>query len=94
MIEDSKYHKDGQYWISPYNFIPEVTDKLDLPEKVEIHDATLRDGEQTPGLSFLSKRKLPSLISWMKSASIESRQECQRFRLKTSKRSSRYPLSV
>ncbi len=58
MIEDSKYHKDGQYWISPYNFIPEVTDKLDLPEKVEIHDATLRDGEQTPGLVFSVEEKV------------------------------------
>ena len=58
MIEDSKYHKDGQYWISPYNFIPEVTDKLDLPEKVEIHDATLRDGEQTPGLVFSIEEKV------------------------------------
>ena len=25
---------------------------MDLPEKVEIHDATLRDGEQTPGVVF------------------------------------------
>lgn len=58
MIEESKYHKDGQYWISPYNFIPEVTGKLDLPEKVEIHDATLRDGEQTPGLVFSVEEKV------------------------------------
>ncbi len=58
MTEESKYHKDGQYWISPYNFIPEVTGALDLPEKVEIHDATLRDGEQTPGLVFSVEEKV------------------------------------
>ena len=58
MTEESKYHKDGQYWISPYNFIPEVTGTLDLPEKVEIHDATLRDGEQTPGLVFSVEEKV------------------------------------
>lgn len=58
MTEESKYHKDGQYWISPYNFIPKVTGTLDLPEKVEIHDATLRDGEQTPGLVFSVEEKV------------------------------------
>ncbi len=44
--------KDGNWWVSPYNFIPEVRDTLELPAKVEIHDATLRDGEQTPGVVF------------------------------------------
>jgi len=44
--------EDGKFWVSPYNFVPEVRNALDLPEKVEIHDATLRDGEQTPGVVF------------------------------------------
>lgn len=44
--------EDGKWWVSPYNFIPEVRDTLQLPPKVEIHDATLRDGEQTPGVVF------------------------------------------
>ncbi|WP_322990939.1 hypothetical protein [Hoeflea sp.] len=38
--------------MSPYNFVPEVRNSLELPSKVEIHDATLRDGEQTPGVVF------------------------------------------
>ncbi|NNE86730.1 MAG: 2-isopropylmalate synthase, partial [Silicimonas sp.] len=46
------FHEEGKYWVSPYNFVPEVRETLDLPEKVEIHDATLRDGEQTPGVVF------------------------------------------
>lgn len=46
------YHEDGKWWVSPYNFVPEVRQALDLPAKVEIHDATLRDGEQTPGVVF------------------------------------------
>ncbi|WP_380053106.1 2-isopropylmalate synthase [Falsihalocynthiibacter sp. SS001] len=46
------HFKDGQWWVSPYNFIPEVREKLLLPPKVQIHDATLRDGEQTPGVVF------------------------------------------
>lgn len=42
--------KDNQWWVSPYNFEPDVRASFALPEKVEIHDATLRDGEQTPGV--------------------------------------------
>lgn len=43
---------DGKFWVSPYNFKADVRSGLQLPEKVEIHDATLRDGEQTPGVVF------------------------------------------
>jgi isopropylmalate/homocitrate/citramalate synthase len=43
---------DGKWWVSPYNFKADVRSGLQLPEKVEIHDATLRDGEQTPGVVF------------------------------------------
>jgi len=45
-----KYYRENQWWVSPYNYAPEVRAKFDLPEKVSIHDATLRDGEQTPGV--------------------------------------------
>ena len=44
--------EDGKWWVSPYNFEADVRGDLNLPEKVEIHDATLRDGEQTPGVVF------------------------------------------
>lgn len=47
-----EHFEDEKYWVSPYNFVPEVRETLDLPPKVEIHDATLRDGEQTPGVVF------------------------------------------
>ena len=46
------HFEDGKWWVSPYNFVPEVREALTLPPKVEIHDATLRDGEQTPGVVF------------------------------------------
>jgi len=49
---ESQYHKEDQWWVSPYNYVPEVAGELQLPEKVTIHDATLRDGEQTPGVVF------------------------------------------
>src|SRR2546430_13499150 len=47
-----KYFKENQWWVSPYNFIPEVASTFQLPKSVAIHDATLRDGEQTPGVVF------------------------------------------
>ena len=46
------YLENDKWWVSPYNFESTVRDGLNLPEKVEIHDATLRDGEQTPGVVF------------------------------------------
>ena len=46
------YFRENQWWVSPYNFIPEVRNNFQLPAKVAIHDATLRDGEQTPGVVF------------------------------------------
>ena len=46
------YYVENQWWVSPYNCIPEVRSKMDLPQRVQIHDATLRDGEQTPGVVF------------------------------------------
>ena len=47
-----KYYRENEWWVSPYNFVPEVRDTFQLPAKVSIHDATLRDGEQTPGVVF------------------------------------------
>src|SRR5580698_7087933 len=53
-----KYYRENEWWVSPYNFVPEVRATFDLPEKVSIHDATLRDGEQTPGIVFSIKDKI------------------------------------
>lgn len=48
----NNFFEEEKWWVSPYNFVPEVLGTLELPEKVQIHDATLRDGEQTPGVVF------------------------------------------
>jgi isopropylmalate/homocitrate/citramalate synthase len=54
-----KLWRNENYWVSPFNFIPEVTaGNKDLPKKVLIHDATMRDGEQTPGVVFRLEDKV------------------------------------
>src|SRR5215475_11447395 len=47
-----EYHRDDQWWVSPFNITDEVRHSFSLPARVQIHDATLRDGEQTPGVVF------------------------------------------
>jgi isopropylmalate/homocitrate/citramalate synthase len=42
-----------QWWLSPYNNNPEVTKELaKLPKQVKFYDTTLRDGEQSIGVSI------------------------------------------
>jgi methanogen homocitrate synthase len=46
-------------WIgSPYNFDKDVRIQMNLPRKVRIHDATLRDGEQQTGVVFRKNDKI------------------------------------
>jgi len=45
-------------WVSPLNFCEEVRAKMHLPERVLIHDVTLRDGEQMAGVVFNEEEKI------------------------------------
>ena len=55
---DQRYFRENEWWVSPYNDADEVKAARKLPAKVEIHDATVRDGEQTPGVVMDVKDKI------------------------------------
>ena len=48
-----------QWWLSPYNNAPEVLAELkDMKKKIKFYDTTLRDGEQSIGVSINAADKL------------------------------------
>lgn len=50
--------KTDKWWTSPYNFEEDVKKGARFQDKIELHDVTLRDGEQTPGVVFSVKEKV------------------------------------
>lgn len=44
--------KTKDWFVSPWNFAEEVRAGLKFPEKIKIHDVTLRDGEQQTGVAY------------------------------------------
>lgn len=46
------------YWLSDYNYIPEVNDLCKKMKKIKIYDTTLRDGEQSIGVSINADDKV------------------------------------
>lgn len=53
------YRWTSKLWfVSPLNFDEGVRSRLELPEKVAIHDTTLRDGEQQAGVVFRKDEKV------------------------------------
>jgi isopropylmalate/homocitrate/citramalate synthase len=57
MRKDFVCHTD-QYWVSEFNFMPEICDRLHIPDKVLIHDVTLRETDQTPGSVLRMEEKI------------------------------------
>lgn len=56
-LERGPWKKDN-YWVSHFQFLPEVSEGMNLPAKVEFHDSTLRDGEQAAGVFFSAQDKI------------------------------------
>jgi len=56
-MTDTPWHTKN-WFVSPWNYLPEVTKDFQFPEKIEIHDLTVRDGEQQAGIIFRWEEKL------------------------------------
>ncbi len=50
--------KTDEYFVSPLNFLPEVTAGFKFPKQVKLHDVTLRDGEQETGVVLRKDEKV------------------------------------
>jgi len=50
--------KTDNWFVSPWNYLKEVTKEFHPPKKVKIHDITLRDGEQQAGVIFTKDDKI------------------------------------
>ncbi len=48
----------GKWFVSAWNYLPEITSGFQFPQKIRIHDVTLRDGEQQAGIEFRREEKV------------------------------------
>jgi len=57
-LEKTTPWKTENWFVSPWNYFEEIREEFTPPEKVRIHDVTLRDGEQQAGIIFTKDDKI------------------------------------
>lgn len=70
-LSGQPYFDEKLCWAAWLNFDPTFRNKLNLQSKIYIHDCTLRDGEQTPGVVFSTEEKV-LLASMMDEIGVQS----------------------
>jgi len=56
-LKGKEHFENGKWWVSPLNFEPEVISDF-RGKSIQIHDVTLRDGEQTVGVAFSPEERV------------------------------------
>ena len=51
-------YRNSMWRVSPWDYYPEVTKDFSFANKIQIHEVTLRDGEQETGVVFSAKDKI------------------------------------
>lgn len=55
-LEGAPYYRQDEFWGSPFNYLEEIRSRF--PDHIYIHDVTLRDGEQTPGIFYKEDERI------------------------------------
>lgn len=50
--------KSEKWFSSPWNYLPEITENFAINPELQVHDVTLRDGEQQAGIEFTADDKI------------------------------------